>query len=80
VFDEHSVCVGESGNRLPTRVLDVNFPNEVIALLETNADHGGLYALSYCWGNPLYNFTTTQSSLNDRKTGMRLSEIAKGIS
>jgi hypothetical protein len=59
-------------------LLDVDFSNNVIVLLATNADDSGLCAASsYCRGNSLHNYTTTQLSLNDRKNDIRLSALPK---
>ena len=56
---------------LPTRVLDVNDPQD-IRLIETGGRSGAYIALSHCWGLPNETFITTNDTIADMKAGFAI--------
>ncbi|KAH7208578.1 heterokaryon incompatibility protein-domain-containing protein [Fusarium oxysporum] len=76
--DKHSHC-SPTETFLPTRVIDVGdeFNSPYVKLRETQKYDAGRYvALSYCWGN-VPQFTTTKSTLQDRKDSIMVSNLPK---
>ena len=64
-------------DRLPTRVIFVGDELRDPYLYETKADDTGVYAaLSYCWGETRA-FTTTTSTLVNRKSGFRVDDLPR---
>ncbi|SCO31982.1 related to tol protein [Fusarium fujikuroi] len=64
---------------LPTRVIDVGkeLNSPYVRLLETQEHDAGRYvALSYCWGE-MPQFTTTRSTLQERKDGILVASLPK---
>ncbi|VTO85143.1 unnamed protein product [Fusarium graminearum] len=74
--NRHSACCHHD-TLLPSRVIDVgdNRSSPYVRLWETGGIETGDYiALSYCWGkSPQY--TTTKSTLNDRKRQIPISDL-----
>ncbi|CAG1992345.1 unnamed protein product [Fusarium graminearum] len=74
--NRHSACCHHD-TLLPSRVIDVgdNRSSPYVRLWETDGIETGDYiALSYCWGkSPQY--TTTKSTLNDRKRQIPISDL-----
>ncbi|KAF8851777.1 HET-domain-containing protein [Acephala macrosclerotiorum] len=76
--EKHDLCK-RSSPFLPKRVLDVEHSPNVIKLVETEPNSMEPYvALSYCWG-PNPNFTTTLSSLDERKFGIEILSLPKAL-
>ncbi|CVL08514.1 related to tol protein [Fusarium mangiferae] len=76
--DKHPHC-SPTQDFLPTRVIDVGkeFNSPYVRLRETQKYDAGRYvALSYCWGE-MPQFTTTRSTLQDRKDGILVSSLPK---
>ncbi|KAF6824864.1 hypothetical protein CPLU01_10630 [Colletotrichum plurivorum] len=73
----HSCNRSSSSGYLPTRVLDIsNYSRGMIKLVEPGS---GLpdrryVAVSYCWGKS-NTFTTTQSTIGDRKRGFSVADM-----
>ncbi|KLO89367.1 tol protein [Fusarium fujikuroi] len=64
---------------LPTRLIDVGkeLNSPYVRLLETQEHDAGRYvALSYCWGG-MPQFTTTRSTLQERKDGILVASLPK---
>lgn len=77
--EEHELCDKSEEMRLPTRVVDVgvNPDGDVVHLKETLAtDRAPYMSLSHCWGLEQI-ITTTTKTLQERKTGIKLSEFSK---
>lgn len=76
--EKHDLCK-RSSPLLPKRVLDVEYSTNFINLVETGPKSTDKYvAFSYCWG-PNPNFTTTISSLRERKLGIEISSLPKAL-
>jgi hypothetical protein len=72
--ERHEHCSGAE-TPLPTRLLDVSAPEDIIKLVEPEAGTTGKFAsLSYCWGSSLV-VSTTQKSHQDHVNGIRLAEL-----
>lgn len=67
---EHESCHGERPPTMPTRVLDLGYPNSYdnVKLLETNGQRGNYIALSHCWGTT-NSFLTTRETFQSMKNG-----------
>jgi hypothetical protein len=64
----------ETSPRLPTRVIDLSsYPN--LRLVETSGTRSIYCALSYCWGGPGLNLTTTQANISKHKEEMPLNSL-----
>ncbi|KAF2242403.1 HET-domain-containing protein, partial [Trematosphaeria pertusa] len=74
----HASCgASHTQNLLPTRVIDVGSSTQNPHLYEPAPMETGRYAaLSYCWGKSR-TFTTTLSTLRDRKRGFQLEDLPK---
>ncbi|KAI0149577.1 HET-domain-containing protein [Xylariaceae sp. FL1272] len=76
--DSHEQCSLEE-TRLPSRILDIGKSGEAIKLIEIHEEQTGIYAsLSYCWGE-VANFTTSQQSINARRSGIQISHLPKAF-
>ncbi|VTT81616.1 unnamed protein product [Fusarium fujikuroi] len=76
--DKHPHC-SPTQTFLPTRVIDVGkeLNSPYVRLLETQEHDAGRYvALSYCWGE-MPQFTTTRSTLQERKDGILVASLPK---
>ncbi|KAG4439086.1 hypothetical protein IFR05_005428 [Cadophora sp. M221] len=77
--EEHKFCKKSGELRLPTRVVDVGVDPEsdTVYLKETaETDRDPYMSLSHCWGLEQIIMTTT-STLQERKEGIKLSELSK---
>jgi len=75
----HALCSRPINSRLPTRVIDVGQAenSDIVYLKETrDSDRDPYMSLSHCWGKELI-ITTTTNTLQDRKVGIRISELPK---
>ncbi|KAI1178906.1 HET-domain-containing protein [Nemania sp. FL0916] len=72
--DHHDQC---SDKEALLRVLHVGGSGQTIKLIDTVQDQLGIYAtLSYCWGDAA-NLTTTQASIDTRRSGIQLSDLPR---
>jgi hypothetical protein len=64
---------------LPTRLVDVGSSNQDPFVYEITAGECGTYAcLSYCWGKT-WTFTSTLSTIQERKSGFHLEDLPKTL-
>lgn len=76
--EDHTLCGKTVNSKLPTRVIDVGLEEkgETVYLKETTeSDQDPYISLSHCWGKEQI-ITTTTKTLQDRKTGIKLSELS----
>ncbi|CZR60249.1 uncharacterized protein PAC_10145 [Phialocephala subalpina] len=73
---DHSDCVWQSDNPLPTRVVDVGSesPHTDPFLLVTKGQIGEWITLSHCWGGEM-PLTTTVANLEHRRKGIRIEDL-----
>ncbi|CAG8960069.1 hypothetical protein HYFRA_00010547, partial [Hymenoscyphus fraxineus] len=83
---EHPLCSRPASTRLPTRLIDVGPPDgsQEPRLVVPNSpkltsDAWTYIALSYCWGDPKKNITTTPLNIEDRKNGIPWEAVPKTI-
>ncbi|KAH7379743.1 heterokaryon incompatibility protein-domain-containing protein [Cadophora sp. MPI-SDFR-AT-0126] len=77
--EEHEFCKKTDELRLPTRVIDVGIDekSDTVHLKETReADRDPYMSLSHCWGLEQI-ITTTTKTLQERKAGIKLSDLSK---
>ncbi|TVY30660.1 hypothetical protein LHYA1_G001152 [Lachnellula hyalina] len=76
--EKHHSCGQPTESKLPTRVLDVGqIDTDIVYLHETkDSDRGCYMTLSHCWGKEQI-ITTTTGTLQDRKAGVKLSQLSK---
>jgi hypothetical protein len=75
--EEHALCGQPIDSRLPTRVIDVgqDEKSDTVYLKESrDSDQDPYMSLSHCWGKEQI-ITTTTNTLQDRKTGIKISEL-----
>jgi hypothetical protein len=73
------LCSRPIDSRLPTRVIDVgqDEKSNIVYLKETiDSDRDPYMSLSHCWGKEQI-ITTTTNTLQDRKAGIKFSELPK---
>ncbi|KAI3319695.1 heterokaryon incompatibility protein-domain-containing protein [Xylariaceae sp. AK1471] len=84
-WTSHTKCAEERRERqslrIPTRLIDVGQVDEAnIKLQDTCTMNRVEYAaLSYCWGDPDKNFTTTTESKASRQNGILIANLPKTI-
>ncbi len=76
------MCDRQKHSRLPSRVIDVGQnDSDVVCLLETKAvndKYAPYMTLSHCWGKgPEQIITTTTNTLENRKSGIPMSQLSK---
>lgn len=74
----HASCSRPVNSRLPTRVIDVGLDekSDTVYLKETrDSDRDPYMSLSHCWGKEQI-ITTTNGTLQDRKAGIKMSELS----
>ncbi|KAF2007660.1 HET-domain-containing protein [Amniculicola lignicola CBS 123094] len=76
----HSQCKEKTTTVLPKRVLDVGTEDDkFVRLHHTSAGLDSYIALSYCWGYPNNNLTTTLPTIGERQAGIGWSLIPNTV-
>ncbi|TVY87515.1 hypothetical protein LAWI1_G005673 [Lachnellula willkommii] len=76
--EKNHSCGQPTESNLPTRVVDVGqIDTDIVYLHETqDSDRGRYMTLSHCWGKERI-ITTTTGTLQERKAGVKLSQLSK---
>ena len=76
-LENHPSCGNPSETPLPTRVIDVNYQENKVRVVETRGQQGKYVALSHCWGDQnLMNTKLTAQTFEEYTTGFSLRRAA----
>ncbi|KAK9779972.1 putative Heterokaryon incompatibility domain-containing protein [Seiridium cardinale] len=73
--DQHRDCVLHEP-LLPSRILDISLPDDIVKLVEPREQTGRYACLSYCWGGGV-NFITSRATIDERRSGVHVSDLPK---